>query len=257
MSTLTAFPPDHPSSDSVHVSSPCPQCGTLISASPPHAFHTDAQARIRDLEAQVKLLNSKAAAAVDKLADYEDEVRFLKAQLSRSQVGTGIASPPPENQAIHQQPQQQQQSRLSSLSSFLPGRRAAPHPNSNNIPPVPPPPNTLQFSSQVDPQFTNASTPNLPSNQSDLTTALEAERRARLDAESILSQTQSEIEDLTAKLFGEANEMVAAERRARAKLEERVAVLEKRDGDKRRRLDRLEKALERIERVRGMVGSMH
>ena len=47
--------------------------------------------------------------------------------------------------------------------------------------------------------------------------------------------------------------MVATERKARAKLEERVKLLETRDGEKRRRLERLEKAMERIERVRKMV----
>jgi hypothetical protein len=49
--------------------------------------------------------------------------------------------------------------------------------------------------------------------------------------------------------------MVATERKARVKLEERVQVLEKRDSEKRRRLERLEKAIERIERVRVMVRS--
>lgn len=49
--------------------------------------------------------------------------------------------------------------------------------------------------------------------------------------------------------------MVAQERRARAKLEDRVEVLERRDGEKRRRLERLEKAIARVERVRGMVGA--
>ncbi len=83
---------------------------------------------------------------------------------------------------------------------------------------------------------------------------LQAEKRARLEAESSLSQTHSELEELTAQLFGQANEMVANERKARAKLEERIEVLEKRDGDKRMRLERLEKAVGRIERVRGMVG---
>lgn len=47
--------------------------------------------------------------------------------------------------------------------------------------------------------------------------------------------------------------MVATERKARAKLEERVKLLETRDGEKRRRLDRLETAVQRIERVRRMV----
>lgn len=54
-------------------------------------------------------------------------------------------------------------------------------------------------------------------------------------------------------LFEQANEMVATERRARAKLEERVGMLEKRDTDKRRRLERLETAMERIDRVRSLL----
>ena len=47
--------------------------------------------------------------------------------------------------------------------------------------------------------------------------------------------------------------MVANERKARAKLEERVDTLEKRDAEKRKRLERLENALNRIERVRGLL----
>lgn len=47
--------------------------------------------------------------------------------------------------------------------------------------------------------------------------------------------------------------MVAQERKARAKLEERVAVLERRDIEKRGRLERLEKAMARVERVRALV----
>ena len=54
-------------------------------------------------------------------------------------------------------------------------------------------------------------------------------------------------------LFEQANEMVATERRARAKLEERIGMLEKRDTDKRRRLERLETAMERIDRVRSLL----
>ena len=48
--------------------------------------------------------------------------------------------------------------------------------------------------------------------------------------------------------------MVAAERKARAKLEERVVLLEKRDREKRGRLEVLEQRLGRIERVRGLLG---
>lgn len=47
--------------------------------------------------------------------------------------------------------------------------------------------------------------------------------------------------------------MVAQERRARAKLEARVEVLEQRDKEKRNRLERLEEAVRRVERVRGLL----
>lgn len=63
----------------------------------------------------------------------------------------------------------------------------------------------------------------------------------------------NELEELSAQLFQQANEMVAAERKARARLEERVEVLEGREREKRKRLERLEKAVGRIERVRGLL----
>lgn len=68
-----------------------------------------------------------------------------------------------------------------------------------------------------------------------------------------MSATSKEVEELSASLFEQANEMVADERRARAKLEERVDELEKRDREKRRRLERLEGAMARIERVRNLL----
>lgn len=82
---------------------------------------------------------------------------------------------------------------------------------------------------------------------------LTREQSLRQAAESRVSQTNEELEELSAQLFTEANEMVATERKARAKLEERVAVLERRDKEKRTRLEVLESRLERIERVREML----
>ena len=61
------------------------------------------------------------------------------------------------------------------------------------------------------------------------------------------------MEELSVALFEQANEMVADERRARARLEERVGELERRDAEKRRRLERLEGAMDRIERVRNLL----
>ena len=84
--------------------------------------------------------------------------------------------------------------------------------------------------------------------------ALRRERELRRAAEGKLNDTSREVEELSVSLFEQANEMVAQERRARAKLEERVALLETRDLEKRDRLDRLEGALTRIERVRALLG---
>jgi Skp family chaperone for outer membrane proteins len=96
-------------------------------------------------------------------------------------------------------------------------------------------------------------TPIEPSVSETLRQEIQNEKRLRQAAETSLNNAHKELEELTAQLFSQANEMVAAERRARAKLEERVAVLEKRDLEKRRRLERLEKAVDRIDRVKGLV----
>lgn len=85
--------------------------------------------------------------------------------------------------------------------------------------------------------------------------ALANERHLREQAEAKVTQMSVEIEDLSVNLFQQANEMVAEERKARAKLEERIEVLEERDRERTKRLDRLEEALTRIGRVRGLLGS--
>ena len=82
---------------------------------------------------------------------------------------------------------------------------------------------------------------------------LTREQSLRQAAESRVSETNEELEELSAQLFTEAKEMVATERKARAKLEERVAVLERRDKEKRTRLEVLESRLGRIERVRELL----
>jgi len=61
------------------------------------------------------------------------------------------------------------------------------------------------------------------------------------------------MEELSVTLFEQANEMVRSERVARARLEERVKVLESRDREKSGRLERIEKAQERLERVRALL----
>ena len=267
----------------------CPQCGYHLPPLPePSTEAAEATRRIRDLEAQVRLLNSKAAAAVDKLADYEDEIRDLRDTYTRSQQQQGhgqagqtrpsFEGPGPAITPVsagQTPPQaQQQQSRLASFSAFLPGRKKEANTALGQQLPLTPatgtfPQNNAAYNSNTlsppkTPFFNigggyNNSAPALPGAESTVTlmslqSSLEQERNLRHRAETDLSQTQTELEDLTAQLFGQANEMVATERRARAKLEERVKVLEQRDGEKRKRLDKLEKQMQRIERVRGLVG---
>lgn len=82
---------------------------------------------------------------------------------------------------------------------------------------------------------------------------LERERGLRVKAEERVQKVDIEIEELSVQLFSQANEMVAEERKARAKLEERVEMLERRDKDKMARLERLEKAVSRVERVKALL----
>lgn len=247
----------------ISMPTPCPHCGTEVPVPDPD----ESQKRISDLQAQVKLLNAKAAAAVDRLADYEDEVKSLRARLQQeNQISPPLVQTPSFDP-------KQSASRLSSLSAFLPGRkRDVSHAAKSSDPKdglVPPSPGFALAGNLSMPNLatpTEASyNPSPPTFANDpgghpktltlvsLQSSLEAERELRQKAESSLTQAQTELEELTAQLFGQANEMVATERKARAKLEERVKLLETRDTEKRKRLDRLEKAVARIERVRKMV----
>lgn len=197
----------------------CPGCGfSLPSLDHTQADLLQAQARIADLETQVRLLNQKATAAVDRWADYEDELAKLRAQI-------------PAHPDTPQTPSRASflQTSTNRLSTLLSSRKSTPG------------------------TFTeHPRTPPSPTEQ-DLLEALNREQSLRKEAEKRLSATSREVEELSAALFEQANEMVAEERRARAKLEERVGELEKRDVEKRRRLERLEVAMRRIERVRGLL----
>lgn len=177
----------------------------------------------------------------DKLADYEDEIRRLR--ISRREVESkAFATPPPDTQAQVQAqvPFPAQAGRLTTLASLFPGRKGSP-----STPPTPGlPPSQISHT---------ASGSTAAADSADLPAQLIREKALREKAESSLKAAHSELEELTAQLFGQANEMVAAERKARARLEERVELLEKRDVEKRRRLERLEGAVRRVERVRGLI----
>ncbi|KAI9795747.1 MAG: hypothetical protein M1833_006840 [Piccolia ochrophora] len=239
----------------VHLPSPSPSPLSRTHSSPPNgagdttATDTpqDAQRRIAELEAQVKILTGKATAAVDKLADYEDELRRLKTTPSTAgptssptttvhppSPSTSPVPPPPLSAAAAAPSPSPSPNPVSRFSSLLPSRKAVSSPSPSGTPTQPHPPSTQQTT--------------------DLHTALQHERHLRAQAEGQLSAASLELEELSTALFGQANEMVATERRARAKLEERVEVLERRDREKRGRLERLEKAVGRVERVRGLLG---
>jgi chromosome segregation ATPase len=101
--------------------------------------------------------------------------------------------------------------------------------------------------------FTSAAQAAAAAAEVELLEALTREQTLRHAAEGRLSATSREVEELSAALFEQANEMVADERRARAALAERVEVLEKRDADKNKRLERLEVAMVRIQNARAAL----
>jgi hypothetical protein len=184
---------------------------------------------------------------VDRWADYEDELHRLRT--------AAAAAPAPVPQTHTPAPSLPTSSPRSSflgagaasrISQLLSPRKSVPN-----------------FLSATSPQQSRASlsSPALPASPGspspstdDLLEALNREQSLRKAAEGKLDETSREVEELSVSLFEQANEMVASERRARAKLEERVGVLERRDEEKKGRLQRLEGAVGRIERVGRLLG---
>ncbi|MCJ1298065.1 hypothetical protein MMC08_000854 [Hypocenomyce scalaris] len=264
MSTTSTTTLEQPSTAPIRSSfaPTCHNCGANLSPSQ-HSIAQDAQRRISELEAQVKILTGKATAAgrfflclhgLDKLADYEDELRQLKS-----------TQHPPPNQiygltSVSETNLSAAPTRPTSIPTDLPLRpssgtptagppRASIYPLQNRLSSLLTSRRSTSQPPASAPLRAHSSTPT----ETDLLTALTREQTLRQAAESNLSQTNEELEELSAQLFQQANEMVAMERKARAKLEERVEVLERRDGEKRKRLEVLEGRMGRIERVRGLL----
>lgn len=92
----------------------CPSCGNDLSLSfipkdlsTPDAqitALTAAQKQIEDLEAQVRLLNQKATAAVDRWADYEDELGKLKSELKRRNNSAPAPAARPQTPTLRETP---------------------------------------------------------------------------------------------------------------------------------------------------------
>lgn len=174
----------------------------------------------------------------NRCAEYEDQIRNLKTvqpssnEPARQNIADSFdISSPDHNPSTATSAHARTQSRF----SLLTGRLASPV-NSTTVMPLPGPVSK-------------------PLAAPDLLHELERERALRAKAEDRVRTVDSEIEELSVTLFSQANEMVAEERRARAKLEERIELLEKKDKDKMARLDRLEKAVSRIDRVKALLNN--
>ncbi|KAI8932104.1 hypothetical protein NX059_010989 [Plenodomus lindquistii] len=243
MAAATEPPPPAPSiatkpmPDAAPNTHSCPACGTALE--PDMASIASARQRIQQLEEQAELLKAKAAAAVDKCADYEDQLARLQTpklppQPLRSHTLDSFDPARLSSDEAAARPNTASSNKAASRFSFFAGvaRRASPA-NAFSLPPPP------AVTSPPD---------------SALLSELERERSLRAKAEERVQKVDIEIEELSVQLFSQANEMVAEERRARAKLEERVETLERRDREKMARLDRLEKAVERVERVKKILG---
>lgn len=323
--------------DSSPSSCTCPHCGFAVPvpiASDADALLRQARQQIQALEAQVVLLDQKAAAAIDRWADYEDELTALRRRLaSTNAAAAASANAPSMNPPLTPASPTRTSflptgaaNRLSALLSPRPAKStpnlkaaaAANTSNSMSAPPLPslpppspllsqppqslsqpnlptagmptPPPSATTNSNNISgggsssgygydstatspaPRtpygsfpFFGGKTPSPPQppaevdngpSTKELLDALTREQKLRRQAEGRLQDTSREVEELSVSLFEQANEMVAEERRARARLEARVAVLEQRDTDKKRRLERLEQAMDRIERLRAMLGGL-
>ncbi|PMB68912.1 Sporulation-specific protein 13 [Beauveria bassiana] len=230
-------------------SSHCPSCGSdvpLLLPPPPEDLAA-AQARIAELEGEVRALNDKAATAINRWAEYEVELARLRSSPPRRGPTSAAQSP-----TTRSSPSSYLQQSTERISALLYSRK----PSTSSLRGGQPPP-TLQTTMSGgggDSLLATPTTPTVAQHMTeDLLEALTREQGLRQEAEGRLSATSKEMEELSVALFEQANEMVADERRARAKLEERVGELEKRDADKKRRLDRLESAINRIERVKSLL----
>ncbi|TLS27093.1 hypothetical protein PpBr36_05546 [Pyricularia pennisetigena] len=260
----TASSPTSSVSSSSSTTSSCPRCGfdnspTSSAATSPTASTrgedgdptslADAQRQIEELRLQVRTLNEKAAVAVEKWAGYEDELARLRRQLKNSSA-TASSNQPQAAAATA--------GATHGIGSFWSGRTSSLSP---------PPPAAARDRSSASSSKMDKTTDDLlmvlskeqqlrvtgDQTLDDLLVALTREQQLRAAAEARELDASREVEELSASLFEEANQMVATERRARAKLEERVDVLEKRDAEKKRRLERLELAVGRIQRVKKLL----
>jgi uncharacterized phage infection (PIP) family protein YhgE len=240
----------------------CPNCGHSLAApsTESHQALLQAQRQIAELQAQVELLNQKANAAVDRWADYEDEISRLRAASTSTNATTSYTNNSNNERPHTPAPSAPDSSPRSSflgaatasrISQLLTPRRSNSNSNTTTAPSTPVQRGSL---TSVSSPALDKSLPAPPDSTAELRELLQTERQRRVAAEAKLDATSREVEDLSASLFEQANEMVATERRARAKLEEKIEIMGLREKEKGERVRRLEGAVLRIERARGVLG---
>lgn len=198
--------------------------------------------------------------AAQRFADYENEIRVLEAKLRQEQRKNAT---PTVSEATDGSQAQPQHPGISRFGSFIGGRKPAPNQQ-------------------------HARVPSAGSREKELEEKFVKEQTARIAAEKKVKDTQADMEELSASLFQQANEMVAAEKKENAalrekmqqiehlhngvketdfgkqndasalenenlKLKEKLKTLEQRDAERKKRLERLEAASRRIERVKAML----
>ncbi|KAI5302968.1 hypothetical protein KEM56_000168 [Ascosphaera pollenicola] len=200
-----------------------------------------ARNRILELESQVAEYHRRTVMMAAQLAECQNENLELHAKLQQAQCQQNAVSRPEtpsrpidgfpgQGKSGYLSPSPPQSQRASSPSRFK-----------------------SFFRSRDSQRPSNASTSSIASDPS-LQEALSRETQLRKEVERMLEKTNDEIEDITVELFSRANEMVAKERRDVAKLKEKIEMLEKRDLQKGARLERLERAVTRCDRVRSLIG---
>lgn len=187
-------------------------------------------------------------ATAQRFADYENEIRDLQTLL-REQQDRHHAQPTPEPDTPTSLPDKPAFSRLGS------------------------------FMRKPSLAITTSTSQGHSAREQELEAALVKEQTARIEAEKKMKQVNLEVEDLSATLFQQANDMVATERKENAALKERIQVLEsprldpvgaggsseveklrqkikvleQRDMERQKRLEKLEAAQKRIDRVRTLL----
>lgn len=229
--------------------------GSCIGAHTPHdSAHSVGDAgKVKELEDEVASLAERLSHASAQLAEHENEKQVLEAKL------------------------RQEQQRNKSIDATGEGLQAASPPEK---------PQLSRFGSILQRRPSPVATVTTPSErEKELQAELAKEQGARIAAEQKAKEAHEEIEGLTESLFQQANEMVATERKANAalkeklerleqmsrrsstsvssepealerenaKLRERVQLLQQRDSDRRRRLEKIEAASKRIARAKELL----